>query len=357
MNVQRSIRFVENALATIMDLFPRAPTEQETALGRRLEAELRAIAASGEAASREAGAGSAFWRATCGALVTIAAENEPRFFMRWAPIRATMVHGATQSIVADWWRLRRSAEWRATWAPALRHRQYGHPPPFPPMMASNAMAIEHATHLFRFREATGAVFHDTDCIIEFGGGYGSMCRLIHALGFRGTYIIFDLPHVLALQRYYLALHGIDAETSAGAASGVHLLSDLDLCARLIDRLRPPHLSAISTWALSEMPLPVRERIETFLLLDCCRQVLLSYQSRFEGNDNLAYFTGLAARTRASTRWMEIPFPSSDSRYLFGTRREINRALTRPPPAPPPPPVRRPQSARAPESAATPPQRR
>jgi hypothetical protein len=55
--------------------------------------------------------------------------------------------------------------------------------------------------------------YDTDCIIEFGGGFGSMCRLVHALGFRGQHIIFDLPPVWALQRYYLRLHGIEVDDS------------------------------------------------------------------------------------------------------------------------------------------------
>src|ERR1700677_2696541 len=150
MNTHRLIRFVEDGIATLMDLRPHTATSREAALARRLAAELRAIAE-----ADDTGTGSDFWRATCRALVTLATENDPLFFMRWEPIRATMVHGATPSIIASWWRLRRSPDWRATWAPALRHKQYGHPPPFPPMPATNAIAIEHASHLFHFREAAG----------------------------------------------------------------------------------------------------------------------------------------------------------------------------------------------------------
>jgi hypothetical protein len=323
MSMHRLIRFVEDGIASLMDLRPHTPTSREAALARRLATDLRAIAE-----ADETGTGSDFWRATCRALVTLATENDPLFFMRWEPIRATMVHGATPWIIASWWRLRHSADWRAKWAPALRHKQYGHAPPFPPMPATNAIAIEHASHLFHFREATGEAFHDAQCVVEFGGGYGSMCRLIHALGFRGSYFIFDLPHVLALQRYYLALHGIDTETnSVNPASGVRLVADLDTLTHLIDNITAPHFSAISTWALSEMPLSLRKRIEPILQRSGCRKILLSYQARFEGNDNRAYFTALASRASASVKWMDIPVgersaPTSPfaSFYLFGMRR-------------------------------------
>jgi hypothetical protein len=112
----------------------------------------------------------------------------------------------------------------------------GGPPPFPPMFSppmfsTNAMAIAHALHLFRFHSRLGSYLHDADCIVEFGGGFGSMCRLIGALGFRGRYVIFDLPPVLALQRYYLGLHGIEADDSGRA--DVWLCPALDL---VMDRL-------------------------------------------------------------------------------------------------------------------------
>lgn len=83
--------------------------------------------------------------------------------------------------------MQRSATWRSLWRPALRHIQHGHPPPFAPMLSTNAMAIEHASHLWRFHLHHECCLQDTDCIVEFGGGFGSMCRMAHALGFRGQF--------------------------------------------------------------------------------------------------------------------------------------------------------------------------
>ncbi len=320
MNARRLLKFFEDGIATVLDMRQTAPTAEQRALAQRLAAELRALND-----ALQTGEGSPFWRETCLALGRLAAEGDPMFFMRWPMIQATMVHGATPAIIADWWRLRRSPAWRDVWAPALRHTQYGHPPPFPPMPSTNAMAIEHATHLRRFHELAGTRFERMGCIVEFGGGFGSMCRLIRATGFRGTYIIFDLPHVLALQRYYLGLHGIRAGEAAD--DGVLLCADLNEVCRHLDARGGSLFSAISTWAMSEMPLPLRARIETLIERPDCARLLLAYQARFESNDNRAYFGALADRLSGSMVVSHVPVrePAAtetphDSFYLFGTRR-------------------------------------
>lgn len=127
MSAQRWIKFFEDGLSTLMDLHPQVATPCQVSLGERLAEDLRELATSGKS-----GEGSEFWRATCAKLERLATESDPMFFMRWDPIRATMVHGAATGTFMDWWMLRRSEEWRNTWAPALSHKQYGHPPPFPP---------------------------------------------------------------------------------------------------------------------------------------------------------------------------------------------------------------------------------
>jgi hypothetical protein len=44
---------------------------------------------------------------------------------------------------------------------------------------------------------------DHEVIVEFGGGYGSMCRLIYQAGYMGSYIIYDFAHLNLIQDYYL----------------------------------------------------------------------------------------------------------------------------------------------------------
>ncbi len=315
------LRFVEDGLATVLDhLRPSHADARQTVLAARLTEELDRLME-----RQQTGDGSDFWRGVCSELRALATAGDPLFFMRWPPIEATMVHRASLWTYKAWWLLRRSPAWQTAWRPALGHPQLGHPSPFPPMMSTNAMTIEHASHLARFRHELGTPLEDTDCIVEFGGGYGSMCRLVRALGFRGTYIIFDLPPILALQRYYLGLHGIGADETGAAP--VWLCPDLDGIKTWLDRTRPARVSLMSTWALSEMPIAVRNRVAGFFDLPRCTKALLAYQPSFEGIDNRGYFSGLQEQTADRWSWLETPVelwrrpPSpGDSRYVFGLRR-------------------------------------
>jgi len=313
------LKRIEDVLATIQDLWRTNPTPREEALAADLSNRLNELVRMQVTVE-----GSELWRARCQSIAALAATDDPRFFMRWQPIRNTMVHGMGPSTLAEFRNLRRAADWQSVWKPALRHRQHGHPPPFPPMMSANAMAIEHATHLLRFRENLCVQFQDTDCVIEFGGGFGSMCRLVHALGFTGTYIIFDLPYVLALQRYYLGLHDIEADVDG--QRGVRLCSRLGEVRRLLDTLAPRRVSGMSTWAMSEMPLELRTQIEA-IMMSRCDKLLLAWQPAFEGIDNHAWFGQFMERSKDRFAWTQRAHridpeqaTATDSRYLFGVRR-------------------------------------
>jgi putative sugar O-methyltransferase len=47
-------------------------------------------------------------------------------------------------------------------------------------------------------------------VVEVGGGYGGLCRMVHAFHKPKSYTIIDLPEVLGLTRRYLEHYGIDA---------------------------------------------------------------------------------------------------------------------------------------------------
>src|SRR5260221_3039491 len=243
------IRLLQNIVATLLDLRPGRLTPQQRWLAERLVSDLRSIAA-----SPIAGAQSVFWREACLELCACAESGDANYFMRWPPIARTMVHGTTPHALAAYRLLRRSAAWRGIWSAALHYTEFGHPPPFLRDLRTNAIAIQHASHLFLFGEATGQSLIDADCILELGGGYGSLCRLTHSLGYRGKYIIFDQPPVLALQRYYLGLHGVAAEYGGGEwAERGTLCRAIGELASVVARGRFKKISLLSTLALTEMP--------------------------------------------------------------------------------------------------------
>src|SRR5579859_4559312 len=150
MNLRPVFRFVENGIATVMDLQKTAPSRSEAALAERLADDLSSLLR-----GQQAGEASDFWQNICAELHQLATTDDPRYFMRWPPIGATMVHGASPTTLRALWMMHQSPMWRSQWRPALRHAQHGHPPPFAPMLSTNAMAIEHASHLWRFHRHQG----------------------------------------------------------------------------------------------------------------------------------------------------------------------------------------------------------
>lgn len=62
-------------------------------------------------------------------------------------------------------------------------------------------------------ERHGVVLDDVD-IVEVGGGYGGLCRMIHEFHKPKTYTIIDLPSALTLADRYLKCYGIDARMVA-----------------------------------------------------------------------------------------------------------------------------------------------
>ena len=259
---------------------------------------------------------SPYWLQKCAEIRHFAETDNPLHFTRWPPISETLQPHTTAAIVAAYLAVRRSRDWRRVWRPVLRHPRYGGAPPFLPFPAANPITIQHVGHLHYFREVVGQSFFDVECVIEFGGGYGSMCRIADRLGFRGDYIVFDQPVVLCLQRYFLALHGIGACYGDGE-DRVKLYSRLPDVSRFVAERKPARIAAISTWALSEMPMQLRNEIEP--VLRPSDRILLSYQQDFEENDNGQYFERLMTRLD-NFRWQrfEIPFYAGNY-YAFALR--------------------------------------
>lgn len=107
-------------------------------------------------------------------------------------------------------------------------------------------------------------------IVEIGAGYGDMCSVVHAMGFKGKYTIVDIPELQPLHNFYLNKQGIYPEFS---------FED--------DNIGPADL-VISTWALSETPLDYRERLMP-KIKDSKNWLILSQSKIFGMAVNEEYF--------------------------------------------------------------------
>lgn len=116
-----------------------------------------------------------------------------------------------------------------------------------------------------------------ESIVEFGGGFGSMPKLIKDLGFNGKYTIFDFPEFIALQKYYL-----NSTHTKGNFEFIDQISKISL-------LDPDIF--IATWSLSESPLNIRD--EFLRKVGKPKYILIGYQEKFEEVDNVKYFNQYA----------------------------------------------------------------
>lgn len=107
-------------------------------------------------------------------------------------------------------------------------------------------------------------------IVEIGAGYGDMCSVIHAMGFKGKYTIVDIPETQPIQNFYLNKQGITPEFS---------FED--------DNVGPADL-VISTWALSETPIEYREQLMP-KIKDSKNWLILSQSNIFGFSVNEDYF--------------------------------------------------------------------
>lgn len=117
--------------------------------------------------------------------------------------------------------------------------------------------INHLTHLTVFQEKMGVKIDSLKTIVEFGGGYGGMCRLFRRISGSNTHIIIDLPIFIIIQAYYLKnifgntqvnlIVNEDNDIEPGKINLVEISGEKHLDA--ISTLAPDLF--LATWSLSE----------------------------------------------------------------------------------------------------------
>jgi hypothetical protein len=241
-------------------------------------------------------------------------SRDPRGFIEFPVIRETMFVDHPPYIAHELKALRRSAGWGNRWSEAIRESESIPAPRCPYFFSSSGGLIHQAHHLCEFERLTGTDAAAVDTILEFGGGYGGMCRLLHRLGFRGHYFIYDLPEFSALQEFYLRANGIAVRSLESGAPGAICFSEFEQLGQLT-KAAPLDL-VLATWSLSETPLDFRRQILGAL---GSRHWLIAYQHVFESLDNDAFFAEWTRRN-STHRWRTVPLSHMPERhsYLFGS---------------------------------------
>lgn len=255
-------------------------------------------------------------------LKALVLSDDPREFLRWDVIGYTMFVHSPGYVARELKYLRSRSDWASRWHAAIQESRVGHPLPYWRYPRSSGNLIHHAYHIAQFEEKTGTRIADMETIFEFGGGYGCMCRLVHEMGFRGRYIIFDLPGFSALQQFYLNSYGLNAhstESFDSSKDGIVCLSDYESLEGLLNRTTDGRSAAlIATWSLSETPTAFRESILS--LTSEFEAFLISSQSHYKEVDNIEFFERWR-NGRSDIDWSNWRIPHlGNNFYLMGKRK-------------------------------------
>ncbi len=267
-------------------------------------------------------ASEAIWRSNMNRLRELILTHDVRKFLRWDVITKTMFIDTASYIFKELNYLKHHSAWHTRWSAALKESPAGFSRPYAFYPVSSGNLIHHSYHLAQFEEKTQSQVHNLEYVFEFGGGYGSMCRLFYNLGFRGKYIIFDLPPFSALQEYYLKTLGIPVQTEKTflkVKNNVICVSDIQYLEELLERIerqtKTENFLFIATWSLSESPANIRDAI--LPMISKSSSFLIAYQDKFGEVDNIEFFNDWMA-AHSDRNWHNWPIDHlPGNHYLMG----------------------------------------
>jgi hypothetical protein len=77
---------------------------------------------------------------------------------------------------------------------------------FPPTSTNNA---HHAYSLDVLMNFSNLMLNEYTTVLDFGGGYGNTCRLFKKCGHNDNYIIYDIPELIQIQKFYLESNNLN----------------------------------------------------------------------------------------------------------------------------------------------------
>jgi hypothetical protein len=259
------------------------------------------------------------WANNMNALRDLVFRDDPRRFLQWDVIRKTMFVCNQPYVLTELKSLKGSNKFEEYWRQGIVESSVGAPYRNIRFKHSSSNLIHNAYHLQQFEERTNIALNKIDFVLEFGGGYGSMCRLFKNLGFNKRYVLYDLPAFTMLQKYYLKSLGYKISTVEEFCredSGIICISGFEeLKAALKTAISSNKNLFLGTWSISETPKATRDSI--FQLVEDFNLFLLAYQDKFGEVDNNIYFKNFQS-SHPQIQWFggkiaHIP----TSNYLFG----------------------------------------
>ena len=240
-------------------------------------------------------------------------------FLQWDIIKQTMFVENPQFIEKELNYLKSALFWNR-YKKILTEISVGSPILYNKYLKSSGNLIHQMYHISQFEVKTGVRIDKLKLIVDFGGGYGKMCSLIHNLGFKGKYIIFDMDEFSALQEYYLKsleLNVIDINNNPYFKTGIACISDLSLLKFILKNNNSSKCLFLATWSISETSVEFRKKF--FKNLPAFKNYLIAYRNKFREVDNIEFFSSFVKKRRKHY-WQTWEIPHlKENFYLIGSK--------------------------------------
>jgi len=218
-----------------------------------------------------------FWEQKLAQIKWLLVADDIKNFMEWAPLQQTMIVGNAGYIanMIDETIFNYKVD-NLLKEPDFITKKYFYPGTT--WLPNSIVQLFHLNYLEYVQDkiiiANGCGVNHLDSIFEFGGGIGSMCRLIKQLGFKGKYIIYDFPEIIEIQKFYLGecnlLENVEFYSNMGDLFFDY--SNVDLF--------------IAHQSLSETD---KETRAIFIHNMNAKHYFVSFAKQWENMDNLEYF--------------------------------------------------------------------
>jgi putative sugar O-methyltransferase len=312
---------MKKILQYIYQLLYKTKLSKKTSLDSRLIEELRSEVSNISPIVTDNLTGAELeWSNNVNIIIKNILNENPREFLSWDVVLKTMFVVRAKYINVELNVIKKSNHYKKIWKNALFENKIGRPTLFWKFPKSSGNLIHHLYHLLKFKEFSNIDYTKLEIVFEFGGGYGSMCRLLHNCGFNKKYIIFDLPVFGAIQKFYLKSLGINVLSPneyLTSESGVICVSDFQELLTIFQNISEQKSKLfIGTWSFSETPIEFRK---SFIpIISNFNFHLIAYQKNFNEANNIDYFNQFTSEIKKS-KWANFEIEHlKNSYYLFGS---------------------------------------
>lgn len=180
--------------------------------------------------------------------------------------------------------------------PAIRNSKY----------LTSHNSIHHLYHLVFFQNKTKVGIDECDSIVEWGGGYGNMAKIVKRINTRVTYIIIDMPLFSCIQWIYLStVLGKDSVTIITDKTSDIISGKINILP--LSFLGNQNIQAdmfIATWSLSESSKFAQEYVGSLNFFDS-KHLLLAFQKSSPTLPNADHLGYIAKRSGAGVEGIDF----------------------------------------------------